>query len=145
MGTNPFWVLETEKGTIEIQLDPLAAPFTVSSIDSLTRAGAYDDVSFHRVVRNFVIQGGDIDRKDGYGGPDYRIPTEPSFKSFERGMVGIASAGTDTEGSQFFVMLNWSPHLDGNYTIFGKVTKGMDVADQIQIGDRVIEAGIYSR
>ncbi len=96
-------------------------------------------------MRSFVIQGGDIDRKDGYGGPDYRIPTEPSFHSFERGMVGIASAGTDTEGSQFFIMLNWSPHLDGNYTIFGRVTKGMDVADRIQIGDRVIKAEIYSR
>lgn len=145
MGTNSFWVLETEKGTIEIKLDPLASPFTVSSIDSLTRAGAYDDVPFHRVVRSFVIQGGDIDRKDGFGGPDYRLPTEPSFKSFERGMVGIASSGTDTEGSQFFVMLNWSPHLDGNYTIFGKVTKGMHVADRIQVGDRLVKAEIYSR
>lgn len=145
MGTSPFWVLETEKGSIEIQLDPVASPFTVSSIDSLTRAGAYDNVPFHRVVRSFVIQGGDVDRKDGFGGPDYRLPTEPSFTSFERGKVGIASSGTDTEGSQFFVMLNWSPHLDGNYTIFGEVTKGMDVADRIQIGDRVIQAEIYSR
>lgn len=145
MGTNPCWVLKTEKGTIEIQLDPLASPFTVSSIDSLTRAGEYNDVPFHRIVRNFVVQGGDIDRKDGYSGPDYKLPTEPSFKSFERGMVGIASSGTDTEGSQYFLMLNWSPHLDGNYTIFGKVTKGMDVADRLQVGDRVIEAEIYSR
>lgn len=145
MGINPYWVLETEKGTIEIQLDPMAAPFTVSSVDSLTRAGAYNDVPIHRVVRNFVIQGGDIDRKDGYGGPDYRIPTEPSFNSFERGMVGIASSGTDTEGSQFFIMLNWSPHLDGNYTIFGNVTKGLDVADRIQMGDRVVKAEIFSR
>lgn len=145
MGTNPYWVLETEKGTIEIQLDPLASPFTVSSIDSLTRAGEYDDVPFHRVVRSFVIQGGDIERQDGYGGPDYRIPTEPSFKSFERGMVGMASDGTDSEGSQYFVMLNWSPHLDPNYTIFGKVIKGMNVADRIQVGDRVIKAEIHSK
>lgn len=144
MGTNPYWVLETEKGIIEIRLDPVASPFTVSSIDSLTRAGEYDDVPFHRVVRSFVIHGGDIDRKDGYGGPDYILPTEPSFKSFERGMVGMASSGTDTEGSQFFVMLNWSPHLDPNYTIFGKVTKGMNVVDRIQVGDRVIKAKIYS-
>jgi cyclophilin family peptidyl-prolyl cis-trans isomerase len=145
MGTKPYWVLKTEKGTIEIQLDPLASPFTVSSIDSLTRAGEYNDVPFHRVVRSFVIQGGDIERQDGHGGPDYKIPTEPSFKSFERGTVGMASDGTDTEGSQYFVMLNWSPHLDPNYTIFGKVTKGMDVADRIQVGDRVIKAEIYSR
>lgn len=145
MGSNPYWVLETEKGTIEIQLDPLASPFTVSSIDSLTRAGAYDDVPFHRVVRSFVIQGGDVDRKDGFGGPDYKLPTEPSFRCFERGKVGIASSGTDTEGSQFFVMLNWSPHLDGNYTIFGEVTKGMEVADRIQMGDVVVKAEIYLR
>lgn len=145
MGINPYWVLKTEKGTIEIRLDPLASPFTVSSIDSLTRAGEYDNVPFHRVVRSFVIQGGDIERQDGYGGPDYKLPTEPSFKSFERGKVGIASDGTDTEGSQYFVMLNWSPHLDPNYTIFGEVTKGMDVADRIQMGDMVIEAEIYSR
>lgn len=142
MGTAPYWVLKTEKGTIQIQLDPLASPFTVSSIDSLTRAGAYNHVPFHRVVRSFVIQGGDIERQDGYGGPDYKLPTEPSFKSFERGTVGMASDGTDTEGSQYFVMLNWSPHLDPNYTIFGKITKGMDVADRIQVGDRVLEARI---
>lgn len=145
MGPKPYWVLKTEKGTIEIQLDPLASPFTVSSIDSLTRAGEYDDVPFHRVVRSFVVQGGDIERQDGYGGPNYKLPTEPSFKSFEQGTVGMASDGTDTEGSQYFVMLNWSPHLDPNYTIFGKVTKGMDVADRIQVGDRVLEAKIYPR
>ena len=146
LGTQPFWVLETEKGTIEIQLDPLAAPFTVSSIDSLTRAGAYDNVPFHRVVRNFVVQGGDVSLKENEkSGVDYKLPTEPSYQSFERGMLGIASAGQDTEGSQYFIMLNWSPHLDGNYTIFGKVTKGMNVADRIQIGDKVLRAEIYSR
>lgn len=145
IGIKPNWVLETEKGTITIQLDPLASPFTVSSIDSLTRTGEYDNVPFHRVVRSFVIQGGDIERADGYGGPDYKLPTEPSLKSFERGMVGMASDGTDTEGSQYFVMLNWSPHLDPNYTIFGHVTSGMDVADRIQLGDRVLKARIAVR
>lgn len=144
LGTQPFWVLETEKGTIEIQLDPLAAPFTVSSIDSLTRAGAYDNIPFHRVVRNFVVQGGDISLNEEHNRVDYKLPTEPSYLSFERGMVGIASSGQDTEGSQYFVMLNWSPHLDGNFTIFGKVTKGMDIADRMQVGDKVLEAKIYS-
>lgn len=143
MGTAPVWTLETEKGIIEIQLDPLAAPFTVSSIDSLTRAGAYDNIPFHRVIQNFVIQGGDFVREDGFGEPDYKLPTEPSFKSFERGMVGMASDGTDTEGSQYFITLNWSPHLDGNYTIFGKVIDGLEVADRIQIGERVLEAEIH--
>lgn len=146
MGIQPFWRLKTEKGIIEIQLDPLAAPFTVSSVDSLTRAGEYDNISFHRIVRNFVVQGGDItlDKNDQLR-VDYRLPTEPSFQSFERGMVGIASSGQDTEGSQFFIMLNWSPHLDGNYTVFGRVTKGMEVADRIQIGDKVLKAEISLR
>jgi len=143
MGTRPFWELKTEQGTIVVRLDPLSAPFTVSSIDSLTRAGAYDGVVFHRVVRNFVAQGGDFDRRDGFGGPDYRIPTEPSFETFERGMAGIASSGTDTEGSQFFFMHRWAPHLDGHYTNFGTITRGLDVLDELQVGDKIIEAKIY--
>lgn len=143
MGTRPFWELKTEKGTIVVRLDPLSAPFTVSSIDSLSRAGAYNGVVFHRVVRNFVAQGGDFDRQDGFGGPDYRIPTEPSFESFERGMAGIASSGTDTEGSQFFFMHRWAPHLDGHYTNFGTITRGLDVLDELQVGDKNLEARIY--
>lgn len=143
MGTRPFWTLETDKGTIVVRLDPLTAPFTVSSIDSLTRAGAYDGVVFHRVVSNFVAQGGDFDRRDGFGGPGYRLPTEPSTRTFERGMAGIASSGTDTEGSQFFFMHRWAPHLDGHYTLFGEITRGLDVMDRLQVGDRVIHAGIY--
>jgi len=142
MGTRPYWHLETEKGEIVIRLDPLSAPFTVSSVDSLTRAGAYNDVAFHRVVHNFVIQGGDVGRGDGFGGPGYRIPTEPSLKSFERGAVGIASSGPDTEGSQYFVMHQWKPHLDADYTLFGTVVRGMDVADMMQVGDLVTNASI---
>ncbi|WP_340105824.1 peptidylprolyl isomerase [Rhodohalobacter sp. 8-1] len=142
MGTRPYWHLQTEKGEIVIRLDPLSAPFTVSSVDSLTRAGDYDNVAFHRVVHNFVIQGGDVGRGDGFGGPGYRIPTEPSLKSFERGAVGIASSGMDTEGSQYFVMHQWAPHLDANYTLFGEVVRGMDVVDRIQVGDLVTNASI---
>src|SRR6056297_2814556 len=142
MGTRPYWHLETEKGDVVIRLDPLSAPFTVSSVDSLTRAGAYNGVAFHRVVHNFVIQGGDVGRGDGFGGPGYRIPTEPSLKSFERGAVGIASSGTDTEGSQYFVMHQWKPHLDADYTLFGTVVRGMDVVDRIQVGDLVTNASI---
>ena len=142
MGIRPYWHLDTEKGEVVIRLDPLSAPFTVSSIDSLTRAGAYDSVAFHRVVHNFVIQGGDVGRGDGFGGPGYRIPTEPSIKSFERGAVGIASSGTDTEGSQYFVIHQWKPHLDADYTLFGTVVRGMDVVDRIQVGDLVVKASI---
>ena len=145
MGTRPYWHLDTEKGEVVIRLDPLSAPFTVSSIDSLTLAGAYDSVAFHRVVHNFVIQGGDVGRGDGFGGPGYRIPTEPSIKSFERGAVGIASSGTDTEGSQYFMMHQWKPHLDADYTLFGTVVRGMDVVDRIQVGDLVVKASISVR
>lgn len=142
LGATPRWVLNTNRGEIVIQLDPITAPFTVSSIDFLTRTGLYDGVIFHRVVRNFVIQSGDFDRKDGLGGPGYRIPTEPALFTFDRGAVGIASSGQDTEGSQFFITHTWTPHLDGLYTIFGEVIQGMDVVDRIQIGDVVLRAEI---
>ncbi len=142
MGTRPHWVLETDAGRIVVAMDPLSAPATVSSIDSLTRAGAYNGISFHRVVPNFVIQGGDVSGGSGIGGPGYQVPIEPSVKSFERGMAGIASSGPDTEGSQFFFMNQLAPHLDGRYTIFGEVVEGMDVADQIRVGDKLIRAYI---
>jgi cyclophilin family peptidyl-prolyl cis-trans isomerase len=142
MGNDTQWVLRTNRGEVRILLYPNEAPFTVSSIYHLTESGFYDDVAFHRVVRNFVIQGGDFDRRDGFGGPSYRIPTEPSVETFSRGKVGIASSGPDTEGSQFFITHSWSPHLDGLYTIFGEVVQGMNIVDQIQIGDTVLEARI---
>lgn len=143
LGTDPVWSLRTEKGAIAIQLDPLRAPATVSAIDSLSRVGAYDGVPFHRVVPNFVIQGGDIERQDGFGGPDFILPTEALEWEFERGAVGIASAGTDTEGSQYFVMHQWAPHLNGNYTRFGRVVDGMDVVDRIEMGNKVLSTSWY--
>lgn len=143
LGREPVLTLRTEKGPIGMQLDPLRAPATVSAIDSLSRAGAYDGIPFHRVVPNFVIQGGDIERKDGFGGPDFVIPTEANDQEFVRGAVGIASAGPDTEGSQYFIMHQWMPHLNGNYTRFGKVVDGMDVVDEIQEGDKVISTTWY--
>ncbi|MDR9417913.1 peptidylprolyl isomerase [Gracilimonas sp.] len=136
----PTWVLETEKGDIKIVIDVLAAPATISGIDSLTRAGAYDKVAIHRVVPNFVIQGGDVETGLGLGGPDYVVPTEASEKKYKRGTVGIASAGTDTEGSQYFVMHQWKPHLNAGYTVIGEVIEGMDVVDRIVVGDKVTKA-----
>lgn len=141
MGRHPVWTLQTDKGTIAVELDLLSAPATVSAIDSLTMSGAYDGVPFHRVVPNFVIQGGDIERADGFGGPDFILPTEGSEQEFGRGAAGIASAGTDTEGSQYFFMHQWKPHLDGAYTRFGRVVEGMDVVDRITVGDTVRTAG----
>lgn len=140
LGDEPVWVLETKKGTIKIVMNVLSAPATISGLDSLTRAGAYNEVAFHRVVPNFVVQGGDIESGDGFGGPDYIVPTEASAKQYKRGMVGIASAGTDTEGSQYFIMHEWAPHLNGRYTIIGKVIEGMDVVDELVVGDKVAKA-----
>lgn len=102
----------------------------------------YNGVPFHRVVPNFVIQGGDVESGDGFGGPDFVIPNEPSEHGFVRGAAGIASAGKDTEGSQYFFMIDGAPHLDGGYTVFGQVVEGMDVVDRIRVGDRVIRARI---
>ena len=90
------------------------------------------------MIPNFVIQGGDIERKDGFGGPDFTLPTEASSLEFHRGAAGIASAGTDTEGSQYFFMHQWKPHLNAGYTRFGEVFGGIDVVDRILPGDRVV-------
>ena len=145
MGTRPHLVLQTEKGKITIEMDRIRTPATVSAIDSLARSGYYDGVPFHRVVPKFVIQGGDIERGDGFGGPLFRLPTEASELGFSRGAVGIASAGPDTEGSQYFIMHRWKPHLNAKYTRFGKVIKGMDVVDRIMPGDKVLNAQIVTR
>ncbi len=137
LGSEPIWVLETRKGDIEITMDVLTAPATISGMDSLITAGAYNGVAFHRVVPNFVIQGGDVGTGRGFGGPDYTVPTEASFQQYFRGKAGIASSGPDTEGSQYFAMNVWAPHLNGRYTIFGEVTSGMSVVDRITVGDVV--------
>jgi cyclophilin family peptidyl-prolyl cis-trans isomerase len=137
LGAHPVLVLNTEQGNIEVRLNALAAPATVSAMDALMQNQEYDGVPFHRVVCNFVIQGGDVERQDGFGGPDFVIPTEPDVQSFTRGAIGIASAGPDTEGSQYFIMHQWKPHLDGRYTRFGEVIDGMEVVDRIQMGDVV--------
>lgn len=143
LGAQPEWTLQTEKGNIVIRMDPLKAPATVSAIDSLSRAGAYEGVPFHRVVPNFVIQGGDIERQDGFGRPGFFLPTEAAESGFVRGAAGIASAGRDTEGSQYFMMHQWSPHLNGRYTRFGKVVEGMEVVDRIEVGDKVLSTSWY--
>ncbi len=142
LGSKPTLQLETEAGLIVVEMDPIRAPSTVTAIARLAEAGMYNGIPFHRVVPNFVIQGGDIETGDGFGGPDFVIPNEPSEHGFVRGAAGIASAGKDTEGSQYFFMIDWAPHLDGGYTVFGQVIAGMDVVDRIRVGDRVIRARI---
>lgn len=136
-----FITLKTNKGDIKIELLPDTAPFTVMNFLKLAEKNFYDSTVFHRVVSNFVIQGGDP-TGTGYGGPGYTIRSEFSPLTYERGMVGMASSGKDTEGSQFFITHSATPHLDGKYTLFGKVTDGMDVVDKIMIGDFILDVVI---
>jgi cyclophilin family peptidyl-prolyl cis-trans isomerase len=131
----------TNKGLIKLQLLKEDAPFTVLSFVKLVRKGFYKGLTFHRVIPNFVVQGGDP-RGDGWGGPGYAIRSEFSLVNFERGMVGIASAGKDTEGCQFFITHSPAPHLDGRYTIFAKVVEGQDVVDRIQAGDTITDISL---
>ena len=130
--------IETKKGTIVLQLFPMEAPGSVANFIKLSKDGFFDGKNFHRVVPNFVIQGG-CPRGDGYGGLDYTLRSELTPLHYDNeGYVGMASSGNHTEGTQFFITHSPTPHLDGNYTIFAKVEKGMDVVHSIQAGD-VIE------
>ena len=129
-------VLETDRGAIEIELATADAPTTVARFTKLARDGFYDDLTFHRVVPAFVIQGGDP-RGDGYGGPGWTQRCEDNRLPYRRGTVGMALAGRDTGGSQFFIAHSAQPHLEGRYTVFGRVLRGMSVVDAIQAGDRI--------
>ncbi|MEM1043998.1 MAG: peptidylprolyl isomerase [Bacteroidota bacterium] len=144
LGRHPLLTLETDRGQIVLELDTEAAPLTVQTITRFAERGAYDGVPFHRVVPNFVVQGGDFVRADGFGGPGVFLPSEFARVPYRRGTVGMASAGKDTEGSQFFVTHSAQPHLDGRYTAFGRVARGQDVADAIVQGDRVLEVRVTS-
>jgi cyclophilin family peptidyl-prolyl cis-trans isomerase/HEAT repeat protein len=131
--------LETSRGDILIELDREGAPFTTMSIVKLSQQrGFYRGLTFHRVVPNFVVQGGDP-RGDGWGGPGYSLRSEFSMEPFGTGTVGIASAGKDTEGSQFFITHSPQPHLDGRYTVTGRVVKGMNIVDELQVDDRIYD------
>ena len=128
--------IHTDKGAITMELFPAEAPITVESFVTLARKGYFNGVTFHRVVPNFVIQGGDP-RGTGEGGPGYQIRCEVNTRPYIRGAVGMALSGKDTGGSQFFITHSPQPHLDGGYTVFGQVTKGMDVVDRIVRGDTI--------
>ena len=142
LGPHPRLVLETNRGTVTIELDTEQAPQTVQAITRFAQEGRYDGVPFHRVVPNFVVQGGDFARQDGFGGPGVFLRTEATRIGHRRGTVGMASAGTDTEGSQFFIPHSMQPHLDGSYTAFGQVTDGMDVVDRLRVDDRIESARV---
>ncbi|MBR6906818.1 MAG: peptidylprolyl isomerase [Selenomonadaceae bacterium] len=129
---NPIAVIETNKGTIEIELFADKAPKTVENFVALAKKGFYDGVIFHRVIDDFMIQGGDP-TGTGMGGPGYEIPDEfhPDLKHDSAGILSMANAGPNTGGSQFFITLVKTPWLDGKHAVFGKVVKGMDVVKAI--------------
>ena len=129
--------ITTQKGEIIVKLFPEIAPITAGNICKLANEKFFDGVIFHRVVPGFVIQSGDP-TSTGWGGPPYSIVSEFSSLPFDLGYVGMASAGKDTEGSQWFIMQSYFPHLDGRYTNFGKVIEGMDVVNNIDQNDKVI-------
>jgi cyclophilin family peptidyl-prolyl cis-trans isomerase len=133
---------------IEIELRPDVAPWAVTSIVALTKRGFYDGLEFHRVVPNFVVQGGDP-TQSGWGGPGYSLPAEPASggdgAGYVEGGVGMADSGKDSGGSQWFIMHSRAPHLDGRYTWVGSVVSGQKSADALLIGDKVEKATIEQR
>ncbi|MBD3867540.1 MAG: peptidylprolyl isomerase, partial [Acidobacteria bacterium] len=137
--TNPVVVMETSKGVMEIECFPADAPVHVANFVKLVEEGTYDGLIWHRVVPNFVIQGGDPEG-NGWGGPGYTIPDEINRQRYGRGAVGMPKLGKDTGGCQLFVTHIPTPHLDGNYTIFGQVISGMEVIDRIEVGDVILKA-----
>ncbi len=134
IGKRVVAVVNTAKGRFTIELLPEDAPLNVDNFVQLAKRGYFNRIVFHRVVPNFVIQGGDP-RGDGNGGPGYQIRCEINEVPYDRGAVGMALSGKDTGGSQWFVTHAPQPHLDGGYTVFGRVVAGMDVVDRIVRGD----------
>ena len=134
--TNPHAILTTSRGKIEIELLYQAAPKTVNNYIKLAEAGFYDNLIWHRVVPNFVLQDG-CPLGTGWGGPGYTIRNEDNMESYSTGAVGMATSGKDTGGSQYFICHSPQPHLDGRYTLFARVISGMDVAREIVRGDTI--------
>jgi cyclophilin family peptidyl-prolyl cis-trans isomerase len=123
--------------TIDIAFYPQDAPKTVENFVTLAKKGYYDGLTFHRVVPDFVVQGG-CPKGDGTGGPGHTIPAEFNSKKHLRGTVAMArSQHPDSAGSQFYICYGATPHLDRNYTVFGQVTSGMEHVDRIKQGDRM--------
>ena len=132
----------TDKGQIKLELLPQDAPITVDSFITLARKGYFNNLTFHRVVPNFVIQGGDP-RGDGEGGPGFTIRDEINQRPYLRGTVGMALDWRDTGGSQFFITHSPQPHLDGRYTVFGQVVTGMTIVDSLTQADVIERVRIW--
>ena len=138
--------IETERGTIEVELYAQYAPKTVNNFVFLAKDGFYDGILFHRVIANFMIQGGDP-TGTGRGGPGYKFEDETRGNPLkhETGVLSMANAGPNTNGSQFFITHGPQPHLDGKHTVFGKVVKGQDVVNAIRQGDSMKKVTITEK
>jgi cyclophilin family peptidyl-prolyl cis-trans isomerase len=126
---------------IVIELDGDAAPWHVATFANLANKGFYDTLLFHRVVPDFVVQGGDP-TGTGWGGPGFTLPAEPSNARYDRGVVGVADAGKDTGGSQWFAMHSRAPHLEGRYTVIGRIVEGEEHVDELLVGDRIVKSSV---
>ena len=128
---------DTARGPIKIELYPDKAPLTVANFVNLAKRGFYDGLNFHRVIADFMIQGG-CPEGSGRGGPGYRFEDETdNGVRHERGVLSMANAGPSTNGSQFFITHTATPWLDGKHTVFGKVIEGLDVVDSVAQGDAI--------
>jgi len=130
--------IKTNKGDIDLVVFASKTPLTAASFLNLAQRGYYNGIKFHRVIKNFMIQGGDP-TGSGSGGPGYKFEDEivPGLKHSKAGILSMANAGAATNGSQFFITHLPTPHLDGRHTVFGEVTKGQDVVDKIAQGDKI--------
>ncbi|MGD1862337.1 MAG: peptidylprolyl isomerase [Leptolyngbyaceae cyanobacterium] len=133
-------IMETDKGTIHLNLFEADAPGTVQNFIDLSQAGFYDGLKFHRVIDNFMVQGG-CPKGNGTGGPGYTIKCEINNNKHEAGSLSMAHRGPDTGGSQFFICHGPQPHLDGVHTVFGK-TEDMEVVNAIRQGDKILSVKI---
>jgi len=130
-------VFDTARGPIRVELAPDKAPLTVANFVNLARRGFYDGLSFHRVINDFMVQGG-CPEGSGRGGPGYRFENETANGlRHDRGVLSMANAGPNTNGSQFFITHVPTPWLDGKHTVFGKVVEGLDVVDAVKQGDKI--------
>jgi peptidyl-prolyl cis-trans isomerase B (cyclophilin B) len=135
-------IIETDKGNIELVLFEKEAPNTVKNFEKLANSGFYNGLKFHRVIPNFMIQGGDP-TGNGTGGPGYTIKCEINPHKHGTGALSMAHAGKDTGGSQFFITHSPQPHLDGKHTVFGQVEKGQDVVNKIKQGDKMKKVTVF--
>ncbi|MDO5580674.1 MAG: peptidylprolyl isomerase [Planctomycetia bacterium] len=138
--------IETDKGTITLQLFADKTPKTVANFEKLANSGFYNGLKFHRVIKDFMIQGG-CPLGTGTGGPGYQFEDEfdPSLRHDGPGTLSMANAGPNTNGSQFFITHVPCPWLDGKHTVFGKVLKGQDIVDSIAQGDKMIKVSVVDK